>query len=450
MTAIHTIAEASLALRQKRLTVVELLEQCLNRIDIWEDSIGAWVYLDREHARHQAQQKDMELKDGYCRGPLHGIPLGIKDIIDVQSIPTRAGSRVFPERPVSEITDAAVIERLRHAGAILLGKSVTTEFACFDPPKTRNPWNVGHTPGGSSSGSAAAVATGMCLGALGTQTGGSITRPASFCGVSSIKPTYGRVSVRGVVPVSFSLDHVGPMAKTVMDAATLLSVISGYDPIDPYNRPLPDLPLEFTPLSGEIRPRLGYLRGYFHDNSSSTMQKSMETMITRLQQAGAEIREISLPASFQDVHTMHRRVMLSEMLSYHQQFFPARELDYQPGIRSLLQEASTFSALDYADANRHRKFFTRDMRTLIKSVDAILTPATASSAPDYSTTGSPDFQSPWSYSGLPTVSFPIDISSAGLPLAVQLVGSSSQETELIQLALWCEKQIEFSASPSSS
>ena len=448
MTAIQTIAEASLALRQNRLTVGELLEQCLDRIDVWEDSIGAWVHIDREHTRHQAQQKDMELKDGYCRGPLHGIPLGIKDIIDVESMPTRAGSRVFPERPVSKITDASVIERLRHAGALFLGKSVTTEFACFDPPETRNPWNVNHTPGGSSSGSAAAVAAGMCLGALGTQTGGSITRPASFCGVSSIKPTYGRVSVRGVVPVSFSLDHVGPMAKTVMDAATLLSAMSGYDPVDPHNRQLPGLPLQFAPLSGEIKPRLGYLRGYFHDNSSTTMQKSMETMLTLLQQAGAQIMDIALPASFQDIHTMHRRVMLSEMLSYHQQFFPARELDYQPGIRSLLQEAITLSALDYADANRHRRFFTRDMHTLIQSVDAILTPATVSSAPDCSTTGSPDFQSPWSYSGLPTVSFPIEISSTGLPLAVQIVGPYSQETELIQLALWCEKQIGFYASPS--
>src|SRR5436853_3402851 len=226
-----TIQSASEAIRNGLLTPVELLEACLERIDRYEPRIKAWVFVDRELARAQAEAATAELGQGRWRGPLHGIPLAIKDIYDVFDWPTAAGSRLWSQSIARR--DATVVERLRQAGAVFLGKTVTTQYASFDPPPTRNPWNLERTPGGSSSGSAAALACGMCLGALGSQTGGSITRPAAYCGVTGCKPTFGRVSTRGVLPLAPSLDHVGPLARCVPDLAVLLQAIAGPDGRDP-------------------------------------------------------------------------------------------------------------------------------------------------------------------------------------------------------------------------
>src|SRR3954468_2244140 len=206
-----TIHEAAAAIRAGSLTPVDLLEQCLERIDRYEPQVRAWVLVDRGGAREQALRLTDELKKGQHRGPLHGIPIGVKDIIDVFDLPTGCGSKLWANSIARQ--DATVVKRLRQAGAVILGKTVTTAYAFLDPPVTRNPWNLNRTPGGSSSGSAAAVACGMCLGALASQTGGSTTRPAAFCGVCSLKPTYGRVSTDGVLPLAPSLDHVGLMAN---------------------------------------------------------------------------------------------------------------------------------------------------------------------------------------------------------------------------------------------
>src|SRR5262245_4867483 len=229
-----TITDAAGFTRRGALTPVELLEQCLARIDRYEDRVRAWVYVDRDGAREQAARLTAELKRNEYRGPLHGIPVGVKDIIDVFDMPTGCGSKLWANSYARR--DATVVERLRQAGAVIMGKTVTTAFASFDPPVTRNPWNLDRTPGGSSSGSAAAVACGMCLGALASQTGGSITRPASYCGVYSLKPTYGRVSVDGVLPLAPSMDHVGAMANCVRDVATLFRTIAGADERDPGSR----------------------------------------------------------------------------------------------------------------------------------------------------------------------------------------------------------------------
>src|SRR5436190_19232511 len=205
-----TITAAAEFIRTGELTPSDLLEQCLARVDRYEERVRAWVYIDREGAREQAARLTAEVKQNY-RGPLHGIPVGIKDIIDVFDMPTGCGSKRWAQSYARR--DATCVERLRQAGAVILGKTVTTAYASFDPPVTRNPWNLERTPGGSSSGSAAALACGMCLGALGSQTGGSITRPASYCGVAGCKPTHGRVSGDGVLPLSPSMDHPGPMAR---------------------------------------------------------------------------------------------------------------------------------------------------------------------------------------------------------------------------------------------
>src|SRR5687767_4279025 len=210
-----TITEAAEFIRRGDFSPSELLEQCLARIDRYEDRVRAWVLVDRDGAREQAARLTAELKQNGYRGPLHGIPVGVKDIIDVFDMPTGCGSKLWANSYARR--DATCVERLRQAGAVIMGKTVTTAFASFDPPVTRNPWNLDRTPGGSSSGSAAAVACGMCLGALGTQTGGSIVRPASFCGIAGLKPGFGEIGIEGIAPLTLHIDHVGPMARRVSD-----------------------------------------------------------------------------------------------------------------------------------------------------------------------------------------------------------------------------------------
>ena len=217
---IQTIHEAAEAIKGRRVTPVDLVEQCFQAIDRWEKHVHAWVFVDREYALAEAKRLTDELAKGQYRGPLHGIPIGVKDIYDVFDWPTACGSKLWANAIARQ--DAPIITSLRTAGAIFLGKTVTTQYASFDPPVTRNPWNLAHTPGGSSSGSAAAVSTGMCLAAIGSQTGGSITRPASYCGIAGCKPTYGELPLDGIMTLAHSMDHPGPMAQNVMDLALLL------------------------------------------------------------------------------------------------------------------------------------------------------------------------------------------------------------------------------------
>ena len=254
-----TIAGAAKALCAGEVTSLALVERCLARIDACESRIKAWVSVDRDGARN-ARKCSMTREPDAGVAPLHGIPLGIKDIIDMAGLPTGAGSRQMAQNVAAR--DATLVRKLRDAGAVFLGKTVTTQFACFDPPPTRNPWNIDRTPGGSSSGSAAAVATGMCLAAIGSQTGGSITRPATYCGVSGCKPSYGRVSLAGIVPLAPSFDHPGPIARRVSDLALLLNVIAGHDPDDPHSSIAPPLSLDWFPTAPRIAspPKLARLR----------------------------------------------------------------------------------------------------------------------------------------------------------------------------------------------
>src|SRR5689334_5013727 len=258
MTTIHA---AAADIRAGRLSPVDLLESCLERIDRYEERIRAWVLVDRDDARAEAKRLADELKRGQYRGPLHGIPIGIKDIFDVFDWPTAAGSKLWANSIARQ--DATVVRKLREAGAVFVGKTVTTQYASFDPPPTRNPWNAERTPGGSSSGSAAAVACGMCLGATASQTGGSITRPASYCGVAGCKPSFGRVSCHGVVPLAHSMDHPGPIARDVRDLAIMLTAMT----TGLYN--LPDAP-------GRVpRPAIGRLHGLFDDRASESVRRMM-------------------------------------------------------------------------------------------------------------------------------------------------------------------------------
>jgi Asp-tRNA(Asn)/Glu-tRNA(Gln) amidotransferase A subunit family amidase len=438
----ETIIGSTRALRSGQTTCLSLVDACLARIDEWEPRVHAWVSIDREGARHRARELDDECRNGRWRGPLHGIPLGIKDIIDIDGLPTGAGSRQMAETRASG--DATVVRKLRDAGAILLGKTITTQFACFDPPPTRNPWNLDRTPGGSSSGSAAAVATGMCLGAIGSQTGGSITRPATYCGVAGCKPSYGRVSLVGIVPVAPSFDHPGPIARSVADLAVLLDAISGHDPADPHSSAEPITRLDWFPTTPEIGrpPAMARLGGFFSTMASPAMQSAFESTLEQLRARGASIVEAAWPTAFADVHRNHRLIFEYELASSHKTRFRQYRDDYLPGLASLIEEGLAISESAYRDAKRHQSEASREVACIFGDADVAVCPPALGPAPDPSTTGDPAFNSPWSYTGLPTVSFPIALAPDGLPLGLQLVGRRNDEGRLFEAALWCEAALQ--------
>ena len=435
-----TIEHASELIKKGELSPIELLDSCLKVIDERDHEIRAWVILDREGALEQARTFEQQARDGNMQGPLHGIPLGIKDIIDVKGMPTRAGADFYHHEPVR---DATIVERLRSAGAVIMGKTVTTQFACFDPSPTRNPHNLEHTPGGSSSGSAAAVASGMCLGALGSQTGGSITRPSAYCGITGLKGTHRRVSVHGVVPVSFNLDHPGPMANCVIDLAMLFQSIAGHDPHDPYSsrRPTGDY---LSGLGAACDLRIGVISDYFHENADADMREALNRAENAFSENGSQIERFELPKSFDELHEMHQIIMCAEMTTFHAPIFARHRKEYSAGIQRLIEGGMSVSATDYANALRHQNRFRSEITEAMKEFDVLLTPSAPTTAPhDLTTTGNPMFNSPWSYSGLPTVGLPVHLAPNGLPTSVQLVGHHFQEADLLAAAKWCEEALQF-------
>lgn len=439
-----TLTAAAAQIRKGDLDPIALVESCLTRIDAVDDVIHAWVEVHREHALKEAETLAAEAKSGSFRGPLHGVPVGIKDIIFTKDFPTRGGS-AFLEDHVPDY-DATVVQRLKAAGAIVLGKTVTTEFAGFDPAETRNPWNPKHTPGGSSSGTAASVASRMVPAALGSQTGGSISRPAAYCGVVGFKPTYSRVSLRGVLELAFSLDHIGPLTRTVADAALVGQVLAGHDPKDPYSS---DRPADLSPKPAGSSPRIGLVHALFSDGTEAETRDITLEAVAKLERAGAETPAVRLPQSFKEVHAMHRIIMHAEGSAYHADRFSRKPKRFRPKLRRMIEEGLLLPAAAYIEAKKHQNIFRRAIRCAFKEVDIIVTPATPAPAPyGLESTGDPLFNSPWSHSGLPTVVIPVGLSAAGLPVAIQLVGRAWDEATLLGIAAWCESVIEFSEEPS--
>jgi Asp-tRNA(Asn)/Glu-tRNA(Gln) amidotransferase A subunit family amidase len=429
-----TIAQAQQHLRDGRLSATDLVERCLAAIERYEADIRAWVVVDRDGALAAADRLDREGRQGDFRGPLHGIPVGIKDLIDVAGWPTRAGSSLSDDQPVA--TDAPVVAQLRKAGAIILGKTVTTEFGCFDPPPTRNPWNLAHTPGGSSSGSAAAVATGMCVAALGTQTGGSIIRPASYCGVCGLKPTFGRVTTAGVFPISQRLDHVGCLARTTEDLLRVFQVIAEPAPTAAHSAAKPsDL-------------RFAMLAEFFSDAADDETRAACDLVGNIINAAGWRLDRATLPASFARLHEMHRRLMAADAARNHQRWFPAHRDRYGPKMIALLDDGLRVSPTQYDEAVAHQRYCREEFARWAADYHALLTPATPSPAPaDRSTTGDASFNSPFSYTGLPVLSLPVALSSGGLPIAVQLIGAPDSEPRLAGLAAELERQTDMPRLP---
>lgn len=428
----QTIHEAAQALRAGAATPVHLLEQCLSEIERWEKHVRAWVFVDREYALQEARRLGEELKKGQDRGPLHGIPIGIKDIFDVYDWPTAAGSTRWANSIARD--DAEVVRLLRSAGALFMGKTVTTQFASFDPPVTRNPWNLSRTPGGSSSGSAAAVATGMCYAALGSQTGGSIVRPAAFCGVCGFKPSYGVLSLDGIMPLAHSMDHPGPMARCVRDLALMYQAIAPAQSLG--SGVFPSLDDAASPT-----PRMGRFLDHFQEKATPAMRAAMDRVCARLESRGAAIHQIPLPADFRDVLPRHRVVMAVEAAQYHEARFHRHPEDYLTNIRQLIEEGLACPAPEYARCKEHQQRLREEMIDLMAEDMIYLTPATIGPAPDAATTGDPAFNSPWSYVGLPTINIPMGEFAEGMPLSLQLVGSVWNEDQLFRAAAWCEEAL---------
>lgn len=448
---LEPLARWSADLSSGRSTSSGLVQRCLATIAAGEPQVRAWVEVFAEAALAAAAERDAEAARGMRRGPLHGIPLGIKDIVDIADRPTRCGW-FGPDAPPAT-SDAVVVQRLRDVGAIVLGKTVTTAFACYDPPPTGNPWHADRTPGGSSSGSAAAVAAGHVPASIGSQTGGSITRPAAFCGICGCKPSYGRVGRRGVMPLAPTLDHVGPLARTVQDLALVLDAIVGFDPLDEGSSSA-----AWEPLAPQLQdagrlpaPRLGLLRGAFVERSAADQTRVLEAAVARWTKDGAtasEIRfepassaagkEVWWPEPFDATQRTHRTIMAVEAALAHAERSPA-EIDAFPrAIRALIDEGRALEATTYAAARIARRRLRRRIDEAFRTADVLICPAARGGAPDRSSTGDPQFNTPWSLTGLPTVSVPVGFDDDGLPVSAQFVGPALGEARLFAAAAWCE------------
>ncbi len=400
----------------------------------------AWALVDREDALAAARRCEAALRQGTRPGPLFGVPIGVKDIFFTAGQLTQAGSKAMAGHIPSY--DATAVARLREAGAIVLGKTHTTEFALFDPAPTRNPWNLECTPGGSSSGSGAAVAAGMCPAALGSQTAGSVLRPAAFCGVVGLKPRHGRVSCHGVIPLAWTLDHVGVLARTVEDAALVLQAMAGHDPQDP--RSLNEPPPDYLAALARHRspPRLGLARDYFFERAGDEMRRHTEALAERLRAAGASIEEARLPPSFAEIPKLLSAILHTECAASHRERFAARRGDYRPRIAALIEQGLAASGVEYAAALQRRHDLRREMAPIVARYDAVLTPGAVGPAPrDLSTTGDPAMQTPWSVLGFPSISLPSGLSGDGLPLAIQLAAAPQDEERLLWIARWCEQAL---------
>jgi aspartyl-tRNA(Asn)/glutamyl-tRNA(Gln) amidotransferase subunit A len=434
-----TIVEAGNLLRGRQLSAVELTETLLANADAAQDSIAAFITIAHEPALEAARQADRELAAGHDRGPLHGIPIGVKDIIATLDAPTTANSRVM-DLAWGESRDATVVSKLRDAGAVMLGKLGLNEYAIgFPDPDTgfripKNPWNLEHFPGGSSSGTGAAVAAGLVLGGLGTDTGGSIRGPAAYCGISGIKPTFGRVSKEGCVPLGYSLDNIGPMTRTVHDCALMLQVLAGYDPLDlcSVDVPVPDMLAGFG--AGASGLRIGVPRAYFFDQPELDPQQKTAVLaaIDALSNAGAHIVEVSIPHAAV-ARDAQRAIMFTEAYTYHEPDLQTRPELYGKYTRQLLRQGVLISGPDFVQAQRVRTLIRQEALQALAGVDVLVTPMMLGTAPrfdDYrvdSMLKQPNFSGIWNLTGLPAMSVPCGFASNNLPLSMQIVGKPFDE-----------------------
>lgn len=431
--------DAARMIGEGAINAVQLTEACLARVREVDADVQAWTFLDPEYALRQAQARDADRREGHAIGPLYGIPVGIKDIIDTADMPTEDGTILHAGR--SPVRDATVVAMLRAAGAVIMGKTVTTELATYTPGKTRNPHNSEHTPGGSSSGSAAAVASGMVPVALGSQTNGSVIRPAAFCGVYGFKPTRGLIPRGGVLKLSQTLDQMGVFARTLEDIALVAEQLVGHDVLDPLTRPRARVPfVEIAAEEPPLPPLLAYIKGPVWDRASEEMQEAFAELVAEL---GDRVVEVDLPDSGRQALDWHQTIMEAEMAAN-------LDLEWEQGrdrlsesLRTQLARGRGVTALDYQRACARIPLINDGFDEIFERCDAILTPAVPGTAPrGLEATGDPAFCTLWSLCGMPALTLPLMRGGNGLPMGVQLVGQRDRDARLLRTARWLRSALE--------
>lgn len=430
--------DAAGAIRTGKVSSRELVEACLGRIKQFEEEIGAWVHLDAELALEQARQADESRRRGHATGPLHGVPVGIKDIVDTFDLPTECGTVLYAGRTPSK--DASLVERLREAGAIILGKTVTTELAVYTPGKTRNPHNADRTPGGSSSGSAAAVAGFMIPLSVGTQTNGSVIRPASFCGVFGFKPSFGRISRRGVLAQSRPLDTVGAFARNLGDLALIADVLMVYDQEDPDMRPRARPGISrMLAESPPVDPRLAFVRTPAWGRADQTTKDAFRELIEHL---GDRVTVVDLPSRFDRAHADHKLIMEADLARSFGRLYRSGGAQMSEKLRGMIEQGQRVLATDYNDAVDRIGEYNDILDEFFVEYDAFLTPSTPGEAPDLKTTGDPAFCTLWTLCGTPALNLPVFQGPSGMPLGAQLVGAKGDDARLFRTARWLTERLE--------
>ena len=448
--AYATVAELAGLYRARKLSPVEYATDCLRRIDRLDTTLHSYVTVTPERALADARAAEAALRRGDA-GPLCGVPIAYKDLYATRGILTTAGSALLADW-VPE-ADSACVRRLQDAGMVMLGKLITHEFAFGIQfpghrfPAARNPWNVDHIPGGSSSGSGAALAAGLTVGALGSDTGGSIRGPAAFCGIVGLKPTYGRVSRAGVVTLSWTLDHAGPMARTVEDCAYLLQALAGYDADDPASSREPVGDYLASLGSGVRGLRIGVPRVYFHDGIDPEVAAAFEKAVETLGRLGADVRAVEIP-HVEDVPSF-MVIMLAEAFAYHERDLRTRPDLFGDVLREKLMIGGLLTANEYVQAQRLRARVQAETARVLKDVDLLASPTAIVPAPPFSVVWDPDFpfsrsnMPPFNVTGLPALALPCGFSSTGLPLSLQLAGRPFDEATVLRAGHAYEQATEW-------
>jgi Asp-tRNA(Asn)/Glu-tRNA(Gln) amidotransferase A subunit family amidase len=430
---LHTLSliEVVKGIENRQFTSEEYTQALLARIASLDEEIRAWTWLDPAEAIKAARLSDRRLQSGGAPGPLQGLPIGVKDIFATAGVPTEMGSRAFAGHIPTK--SARVIERLEAQGAFVLGKTVTTECAFLFPGKTRNPWNPLHTPGGSSSGSAAAVAAGFVPAALGTQTNGSVIRPGAFCGVVGFKPTQGLIPIEGALTFSHTLDQPGIFTRHVEDAAWLAAALAGEG-----EKLSPTLSARSTP------PRLAAVKTPVWEQAEKEAKRNFKKNIQMLRNSGAEVEECELPESFDLAHRAIRMIMAVEAAFNLEELHLKQAPLLSSTLRDFIAEGRAAGAVVYLQAIRTRLTLQEELESFLTKYDALITPPTTGEAPaTLEQTGNPCFCSIWSFCGVPAVTIPVELGPRGLPLGLQIVGPRGKDNQVLSTAKWCEGRFSF-------
>jgi Asp-tRNA(Asn)/Glu-tRNA(Gln) amidotransferase A subunit family amidase len=431
-------ADLARRIRDGEITSLDVVNACISRIEEREEEVGAWAHFNPKFARDQAERCDVIRASGIPLGPLHGVPVGIKDIFDTKDLPTENGTVLDAGR--EPMDDSTAVSRLKAAGCVIMGKTVTTEMAVYSPGKTANPHDTSRTPGGSSSGSAAAVACGMVPLAIGSQTNGSVIRPASFCGVVGFKPTHGRISRTGALVLSRELDHVGVFARTLEDAALITDCLIGFDSKDPDTKltaapQVHAIALEEPP----VEPNFAFARTPVWGKADPSTQAAFEELVEFL---GPNCDEITLSGGFDDAHAHIRKVMYADLAKYLDHYSERGHDQISETLREMMAEGAKVSAVDYNNSVDKRAGINAQVQDICTDYDVIMTPAAIGEAPiGLDATGDPTFCSIWSYLGTPAVTVPLLRGENGMPIGVQLISTKGDDARLLRTAQWLVNEV---------